>query len=323
MGSERGVEMREPALAIHGGCGAIPKAELTPNEDRAARAGLRKALEVGYAVLEAGGAAVDAVAETIVVLEDDPVFNAGYGAALNRAGFHELDASLMDGATGRAGAVAGSRRIRNPVRVVRQLMEVSDPLLLIADAADAWAEANGFETVENSYFTTASRRESLERILELEREDKLHTASERDRHGTVGAVALDRNGHLAAATSTGGYTGKPVGRIGDTPIIGAGTWADDRTCAISGTGKGELFIRLAFGHEIHARMLYGGMTLEAAMNALIHTEMLAIGNPNRLVGGAGACAVDKDGNVVLPYNTEGMYRGWIRREGKFVAIHES
>ena len=322
MGSERGALMREPVLAIHGGCGAIPKAELTSDADRAARAGLRRALEVGYAVLESGGAAVDAVAESIVVLEDDPVFNAGFGAALNRGGFHELDASLMDGATGRAGAVAGSRRIRNPVRVVRALMEASDPLLLIADAADAWAEANGFETVDNTYFSTNERREALEKMLELERTDNLEAASERDRHGTVGAVALDRNGHLAAATSTGGYTAKPVGRIGDTPMIGAGTWADDRTCAISGTGKGELFIRLAFGHEIHARMLYGGMSLEAATNALIHTEMLAIGNPNRLVGGAGACAVDKDGNVVLPYNTEGMYRGWIRREGVFVAIHE-
>jgi beta-aspartyl-peptidase (threonine type) len=308
--------MREPVLAIHGGCGAIPKAELTPTADKAARAGLHRALEVGFAVLMAGGKAMDAVMESIVILEDDPVFNAGFGAALNRAGVHELDASLMDGATGRAGAVAGVKRIRNPVRVARQLMENADPLLLIAQAADDWAAAHGFEMVENSYFSTPSRRESLELMLEREVTGDVKAVSERDKHGTVGAVSLDIHGHLAAATSTGGYTAKPVGRVGDSPIIGAGTWADDRTCAISGTGKGELFIRLAFGHEVHARMLYQGMTLEAAINALIHDQMVALGN------GAGACAVDRDGNVVLPYNTEGMYRGWIRPGSVFVAIHE-
>jgi L-asparaginase / beta-aspartyl-peptidase len=308
--------MREPVLAIHGGCGAIPKAELTPALDKAARAGLHRALEVGFAVLAAGGKAMDAVMESIVILEDDPVFNAGFGAALNRAGVHELDASLMDGATGRAGAVAGVKRIRNPIRVARQLMENADPLLLIAQAADDWAAAHGFEMVENTYFSTPSRRESLELMLKREVTGNVKPVSERDKHGTVGAVALDRNGHLAAATSTGGYTAKPAGRVGDSPIIGAGTWADDRTCAISGTGKGELFIRLAFGHEVHARMLYQGMTLEVAINGLIHDEMVALGN------GAGACAVDRDGNVMLPYNTEGMYRGWIRPGSVFVAIHE-
>lgn len=309
--------MREPVLAIHGGCGAIPKAELTPATDKAARAGLHRALEVGFKVLKAGGNAFDAVTESIVILEDDPVFNAGFGAALNRAGVHELDSSLMDGATGRAGAVAGAKRIRNPVRVARALMENADPLMLIAQAADNWAETHGFEMVENSYFTTASRRESLELMLRREASGDLKPVSERDKHGTVGAVALDIHGHLAAATSTGGYTAKPVGRVGDSPIIGAGTWADNRTCAISGTGKGELFIRLSFGHEVHARMLYQGLTLEAAMNGLIHDQMVALGN------GAGACAVDRDGNVMLPYNTEGMYRGWIRTEGVFVAIHET
>ncbi len=308
--------MAEPVLAIHGGCGAIPKAELTPDADRAARAALKRSLEVGYAVLAAGGPAVDAITEAIAVMEDDSSFNAGFGAAFNRDGRHELDASLMDGATGRAGAVAGTSRIRNPVRVVRRLMEVSDPLLLIADAADAWALENGFATVENTYFSTDARREALDRMLERERIGNLAAASERDRHGTVGAVALDAHGNLAAATSTGGYTAKPVGRVGDTPIIGAGTWADNRTCAVSGTGKGELFIRLAFGHELHARMLYRGESLEAAAGSLIHGELAALG------GGAGACAVDREGNVTLPYNTEGMYRGWIRRAGLYLAIHE-
>ncbi len=308
--------MTTPVLAIHGGCGAIPKAELTPELDLAARAALRRALKAGYAVLTAGGAAIDAVAEAVVVMENDPVFNAGYGAALNKGGFHELDSSIMEGTTGRAGAVAGARQIRNPVRVVRRLAEVSDPLLLIGEAADAWAQENGFETVDNSFFTTPSRQEALQRMLERERQGTLAAAPERDKHGTVGAVALDRHGHLAAATSTGGYTAKPVGRIGDTPIIGAGTWADDRTCAVSSTGKGELFIRRALGHEIHARMLYQGASLEQATDAMIHTEMTALG------GGAGLCAVDREGNVALPYNTEGMYRGWIRGEELYVAVHE-
>ena len=308
--------MTTPVLAIHGGCGAIPKAELTPELDLAARAALERALKAGYAVLTAGGPAIDAVAEAVVVMENDPVFNAGYGAALNEGGFHELDSSIMEGKAGRAGAVAGARQIRNPVKVVRMLAEASDPLLLIGEAADAWAREHGFETVDNSSFTTPSRQEALQRMLERGRQGTLAAAPERDKHGTVGAVALDRHGHLAAATSTGGYTAKPVGRVGDTPIIGAGTWADDRTCAISGTGKGELFIRRALGHEIHARMLYQGTTLAKAADDMIHGEMTALG------GGAGLCAVDREGNVALPYNTEGMYRGWIRGEELYVAVHE-
>ena len=308
--------MPGPVLALHGGCGAIPKAELGPQADRDARLALRRALESGFALLEAGGSALDAVAQAVVVMEDDPSFNAGYGAALNREGFHELDASLMDGESGRAGAVAGARRIRHPVLAARGLAEVSDPLLLVGEAADAWAAAHGLEMVDNSSFSTPSRREALDRMLERERLGTTASAPERDKHGTVGAVALDRGGHLAAATSTGGYTAKPAGRVGDSPIIGAGTWADDRTCAISGTGKGELFIRRALGHELHARMLYRGASLEEAAHELIHGDMTELG------GGAGLCAVDRDGNVTLPYNTAGMYRGWISAAGVFVAIHE-
>ena len=308
--------MSRPVLAVHGGCGAIPKAELTPEADRAARAGLKRALEAGYVALKAGESAIEAVTRAVVILEDDPSFNSGHGAALNRGGFHELDAALMDGESGRAGAVAGARRIKNPVLVARALAEVSDPLLLIGEAADAWAGAHGFELVDNAAFSTPERREALARMLERERLGNAREASERDRHGTVGAAALDARGHLAAATSTGGYTAKPVGRVGDTPIIGAGTWADDRTCAVSGTGKGELFIRKALGHELHARMLYAGASLAYAADALIHGELGAL-------GGAGLCAVDRDGQVTLPYNTEGMYRGWISAQGLFVAVHET
>lgn len=304
-----------PVLALHGGAGAIPRAELTPELDREAREGLRSALRAGWAVLEGGGAALDAVTAAVQTLEDHPSFNAGHGAALNRAGFHELDASVMDGATGRAGAVAGVQRIRHPVLAARALLTEADPLLLLGEAADRWAQERGLEMVDNAFFTTERRRAALERILQREEEGTAAQASEADKHGTVGAVALDAQGHLATATSTGGYTAKPVGRVGDSPLIGAGTWADDRTCAVSGTGKGEHFIRTALAHTIHARMLYLGETLEGATEA-------AIGAVTALGGGAGLCAVDARGNVVLPFNTEGMYRGWMSAQGEFVAIHQ-
>ena len=304
------------ALALHGGCGTLPKEDLPPEEWAEAKRHIADALRAGWTILAQSGTAVDAVEATVVVLEDSPHFNAGHGAAFNQGGHHELDASLMEGTTGRAGAVAGVRRTRHPVRAAQALAVESDPLLLIGEAADMWAEHHGLEMVENSWFSTPSRREALERMLERGRQGTGAAAPERDKHGTVGAAALDRYGHLAAATSTGGYTAKPVGRIGDTPIIGAGTWADDRTCALSGTGKGELFIRLALGHEVHARMLYGKETLQDATNALIHGEL------RRLGGGAGLCAVDRQGNVALPFNTEGMYRGWISAQGMNVAVHE-
>lgn len=307
---------RRPVLAVHGGCGAIPRASLTPETNAAARDALRRALHAGYALLDAGGSAVDAVTAAVQVMEDDPVFNAGYGAALNRDGVHELDASLMDGRDGRAGAIAGARRVRSPVRVARALAEMSDPLLLIGEAADAWAAQHGFELVDNAFFTTPSRRAALDAMLEREARGTAAGATEQEKHGTVGAVALDRAGHLAAATSTGGYTAKPAGRVGDSPIIGAGTWADDRTCAMSGTGKGELFIRVAAGHDLHARMLYGGQTLERAAHDLIHGTLTPLG------GGAGLCAVDRHGNVTLPFNTEGMYRASMTATDVYVAIHE-
>lgn len=306
-----------PVIALHGGAGTISKASLTPEADAAARAGLRGALEAGYAILSAGGTALDAVTAAVVALESHPSFNSGHGAAFNRGGFHELDASIMDGRTGLAGAVAGARRIKHPILAARALAKQADPLLLIGEAADTWAGQNGLELVENTFFSTDSRREMLRRMLEREQLGTLAQATEQEKHGTVGAVALDLDGHLAAATSTGGYTAKPVGRVGDSPIIGAGTWADDRTCAVSGTGKGELFIRTALAHSIHARMLYAGQTLAQAAQAQID-ETARLGG-----GGAGLCAVDTRGNVALPFDTEGMYRGWMNADGVYVAIHEN
>ncbi|RJF73048.1 isoaspartyl peptidase/L-asparaginase [Deinococcus cavernae] len=306
----------KPVIAIHGGAGTISKASLTPEADAAARAGLRNALEAGYAVLAGGGTALDAVTAAVVELESHPSFNSGYGAAFNQGGSHELDAAIMDGQTSLAGAVAGAKRIKHPILAARALAQQADPLLLIGEAADTWAQERGLEVVENSFFSTDSRRELLERMLERQRQGTAAQATEQEKHGTVGAVALDAHGHLAAATSTGGYTAKPVGRVGDSPIIGAGTWADDRTCAVSGTGKGELFIRTALAHSIHARMLYAGQTLAQAAQAQID-ETGRLGG-----GGAGLCAVDRHGNVALPYDTEGMYRGWMNADGVYVAIHE-
>lgn len=306
----------KPVIAIHGGAGAISKSALTPEASRSIRAGLRQALEAGWTILHQGGTALDAVTAAVIALENDPHFNAGHGAAFNRAGQHELDASIMDGYTGLAGAVAGVKRIKHPVLAARELARVADPILLIGDAADSWASGQNLELVENTFFSTAARRELLEKMLERERLGTAGQATEQEKHGTVGAAALDLNGHLAAATSTGGYTAKPVGRVGDSPLIGAGTWADDRTCAVSGTGKGELFIRTALAHSIHARMLFAGQTLQEAAQAQVD-EVGRLGN-----GGAGLCAVDAQGNVTLPFNTEGMYRGWMNAENLFVAIHQ-
>jgi beta-aspartyl-peptidase (threonine type) len=280
------------------------------------RASLRASLEAGWAVLARGGASMDAVVAAIAVMEDDPNFNAGHGSAFNADGGHELDASIMEGTTLHAGSVASTRRIRNPIRVVAELARRgSDPLMLAGEGADRWAERNGFAMVDNAHFATEWRREALREIKAREDAGTMAAAPESEKHGTVGAVALDAAGHLAAGTSTGGYTNKLVGRVGDSPIIGAGTWADDRTCAVSATGKGEFFIRKALSHEIHARMRWGGQTLEAAAGAMIHGEL------DGWAAGAGLVAIDREGNFTLPYNTEGRYRGHASAAGIEVAVY--
>jgi beta-aspartyl-peptidase (threonine type) len=308
--------MSVPTLVIHGGCGVIPRAQMSAAREAGFRASLRASLEAGWAVLAGGGPAMAAVEAAIAVMEDDPNFNAGHGSAFNADGAHELDASIMDGATLRAGSVASTRRIRNPIRVVGELARRgADPLMLAGEGADRWAEANGFAMVENGYFATEWRRAALEEIRARARAGTLAAAPESEKHGTVGAAALDAAGHLAAGTSTGGYTNKMVGRVGDSPIIGAGTWADDRTCAISATGKGEFFIRKALAHEIHARMLWGGQSLAVASHAMIHDEL------SGWAAGAGLVALDRAGNAVMPYDTEGMYRGKASPAGIEVAVY--
>ena len=304
------------ALAIHGGCGTLPKAEMTEAEWAQARSDLASALRAGWAILTRGGAAVDAVEAAVRVMEDSPHFNAGHGAAFNTEGEHELDASIMDGATLAAGAICGAKRIRNPVSAAKALMLRGDPLLLAGAAADDFAEHEGVDTVENEHFSTERRRRNLASMKLREIVGTAAEASEAEKHGTVGAVACDAQGHLAAATSTGGYTNKPVGRVGDSPIIGAGTYARDGRCAVSGTGKGEYFIRYCVGHEIASLIAYKGLSLQAATDAV-----LAELSEHKI--GAGLVAVGADGTVVAPYNTEGMYRGWVTEDGLIhVATHD-
>jgi isoaspartyl peptidase/L-asparaginase-like protein (Ntn-hydrolase superfamily) len=279
-------------IAIHGGAGVL-------RSDRPGarhRAALARALDAGYAILRDGGASLDAVAAAVVVLEDDPLFNAGRGSSLNSAGAVEMDAAIMEGRGLRAGAVAAVRRIRNPILAARAVMEKTRHVLLAAEGAERFARAQGLRLERPAYFRTARQLAAL--------------AKRRKRyHGTVGAVALDRAGNLAAATSTGGYTGKLPGRIGDSPLVGAGTYADNRACAVSATGLGEAFIRAAVGHDICARMRYRGDSLAAAAAA-------ALREVARLGGDGGLVALDRRGNVVLPFNSEGMLRAWIDARGR-------
>ncbi|PKA42677.1 isoaspartyl peptidase/L-asparaginase (plasmid) [Rhizobium sullae] len=308
--------MTKIALAIHGGCGVMPEDSMSAQDWAAARNDIAAALRAGYAVLASGGRAIDAVEAAVVVMENSAQFNAGHGAALNENGVHELDASIMDGETLASGAISAARTIRNPVKAARALMEDGRAMFLTAGAADMFAKAKGLDIEPQSYFTTRKRQDALAAM-------KAHATAgtegtENEKHGTVGAVALDAAGHLAAATSTGGYTNKPDGRVGDSPVIGAGTYSRDGICAVSGTGKGEFFIRYVVGHEIASRIAYLGEDLATASDIVIN-RCLA---PHQI--GAGLVAVDAEGAISAPFNTPGMFRGWVTPEGKaFVATHKT
>jgi L-asparaginase / beta-aspartyl-peptidase len=305
------------ALAIHGGCGVMNKADMPESEWEAARADLKRALRAGWAKLTQGGSALDAVEAAVMVMEDSEHFNAGHGAALNTDGDHELDASIMDGRTGEAGAVAMTRAIRNPITAARALMHSGETVLLGGAAADTFAKKAGLTMVDQAYFTTNRRIKALASLKEHAKAGTAAKASEAEKHGTVGAAALDTHGHLAAATSTGGFNNKPAGRIGDSAIVGAGTYARDGVVALSGTGKGEFFIRHAVGHEIASRMRYLGESLNDASQHVVFTDLA----PHDI--GAGLVAIGADGAISAPYNTAGMYRGWIDTQGRmFVATHD-
>jgi beta-aspartyl-peptidase (threonine type) len=294
------------SIAIHGGAGTLPRAEMSPLQEAEYRRGLEIALDAGYAVLERGGTSLDAVTATVKILEDNPLFNAGKGAVLNRGGQAELDASIMDGRDLRAGAIAGVRHVKNPIELARLVMETSPNVMLVGAGAEEFALTQGMMLVPNEYFQTEARREQLERALRPKTSGSASRSlptNNLSAFGTVGAVARDNQGNLAAATSTGGMTAKRWNRVGDTPIIGAGTYADNASCAVSATGHGEYFIRANVAHDICARVAYGGASLAKAVNEVVMKKLVAMG------GEGGVIAVDAQGALVLEFNSEGMFRG--------------
>ncbi|GGZ69192.1 hypothetical protein GCM10008101_24440 [Lysobacter xinjiangensis] len=312
------VALDAPMLVLHGGAG-VERAGMTPADEAAARAALEAALRAGHARLKAGAPAMDAVTAAVTVLEDAPQFNAGRGAVFTHDGRNELDASVMDGATGKAGAVAGVHRVRNPLQLARTVMERSNHVMMVGDGAEAFAKSQGIGLVDPSWFRTEKRWQQLQQALKEEASAQAANVPlvlpGKAYFGTVGALALDAAGHLAAGTSTGGMTNKRYGRVGDSPIIGAGTWADAR-CAVSGTGWGEFYIRGASAHEICARVRLAGTPLRRAADAVINRDIPKAG------GDGGAIALGADGSVAFPFNTEGMYRGWIGADGvPHVAIY--
>jgi L-asparaginase / beta-aspartyl-peptidase len=295
-------------LAIHGGAGVMRRAEMTPEMDAAYRAGLNDALDAGSKVLAAGGTSLDAVEAAVRVLEDNPNFNAGKGAVLTREGVAELDASIMDGATRKAGAVAQVRTVKNPIRAARYVMDQTDRVMFAGKDVDAMAAKAGLEIVPPEYFITPRRLEALKRAMAGDLQPM-------DRYGTVGAVALDTHGNLAAATSTGGMNAKPPGRVGDAPIIGAGTYAQNGACAVSSTGDGEYFIRASVARMICARISMQHVSPQRAAQETLD-EVKALG------GTGGVIVLGQDGKVALSMNTEGMFRGQVSASGqRKVAIY--
>lgn len=305
-------------FVIHGGAGTIERSRMTPEREKAYRDKLTEALRAGYDVLKRGGVCLDAVVAAITLLEDSPLFNAGKGAVFTNAGTNELDSSIMDGRTLKAGAVAGLKRIKNPILLARLVMEQSPHVLMTGEGAEAFATQKGVELVDPKYFYTEERWQQLQKAKDaekspppkrskLEREaipTKDTAAFDEHKFGTVGAVCLDRAGNLCAGTSTGGMTNKRFGRIGDSPIIGAGTYANNETCAVSCTGDGEYFIRSVVAHDISAQMQYAGKVVAQAAESTL--EKVA-----KIGGTGGLIAIDRQGNFAMPFNTSGMYRGWI------------
>jgi len=312
--------MSRPVIVIHGGAGALARQAMSAEKERCYTQALTRIVEQGQAILAAGGSALDAVTEAVRRLEECPLFNAGKGSVFTHQGGHELDASIMDGRTRAAGAVCAVTRIRNPILAARAVMEHSPHVMFTGAGAEAFAFDRGLEQVEPQFFDTAERYRQLQRALADAAGAILdHDAPSHDdpidpdrKFGTVGAVACDRNGHLAAATSTGGMTNKQTGRIGDSPIIGAGCYADDESAAVSCTGSGEVYIRTVAAYDVAAQMRYGGVSLQAAAQRVVFDTILALG------GSGGLISVDAAGNVALPFNSEGMYRG----EGYIGALPE-
>ncbi len=308
----------EFGIVIHGGAGTILKENMSDSLEAAYKAKLKEAISVGYEILKNGGNSIDAVACTINVMEDSPLFNAGKGAVFTHEGNNELDASIMDGATLNAGAVAGVKHIKNPINLARDVMEKSEHVMLYGKGAEEFASSLGYKMMDTSYFFTKNRYESLQQTLQKEKTQNEKKVSFEDHYiqnskfGTVGCAALDKNGNLAAGTSTGGMTNKRWNRIGDSPIIGAGTYANNATCAVSATGWGDFFIRSVVAYDISAMMEYKGMSLQEAASEVIQKKVPALG------GDGGIVAIDKDGNVAMEFNTAGMYRATMNSRGELV-----
>jgi beta-aspartyl-peptidase (threonine type) len=310
------METRRIGLAVHGGAGTIERSKMTPERERGYRAGLENALRAGWDILKRGGSSLDATEAAVRVLEDDPHFNAGKGSVFTSAGTNELDAAIMDGKTLAAGAVASLKHIKNPINLARLVMEKSGHVMMDGEGAEAFAKENGIELVDQKYFFTQERWDALQKIKTAEKHrtgnaGEKFLITDQDRHGTVGAVALDQNGNLAAATSTGGMTNKRPGRVGDSPVIGAGTYANNAACAVSATGDGEYFIRATIARDVATLMEYRGMSLRDAAQT-------ALDKVSKLGGTGGLIAIDRQGDIALPFNTSGMYRGYIDPQGKFV-----
>ncbi len=305
-------------MVIHGGAGTILKKNMTPELEQAYQSKLKEALQTGYDILKNNGSSMDAVEATINILEDSPLFNAGKGAVFTGDGTHELDASIMDGRTLQAGAVASVKHVKNPITLARLVLEKSPHVMMVGAGAEEFAVQHNLDRVSQYYFYTEKRWKSLQKRKESV-EEKTTLVPEKENikladkeKGTVGAAALDKAGNLAAGTSTGGMTNKMFGRVGDSPIIGAGTYANNQTCAVSGTGHGEYFMRLLVSYDIHALMAYEGKSLKEAANTVIMKKLEELG------GTGGIIAIDKDGNIAMPFNTDGMYRGYIRENGETV-----
>lgn len=310
-------ERAEYAIAIHGGAGTITRENMTPETEEQYLAALNAALDIGEEVLKNGGSSMDAVEQTIIFMENSPLFNAGKGAVFTNSGRNELDASFMDGATRNAGAVGGVTIVKNPIRAARAVMEKSEHVMLTGTGAEQFAIEQGLDTVSNDYFFTQRRWDALQRVKAAEDKSSGTLLEFPDRKfGTVGCAALDKNGNLAAGTSTGGMTNKRYNRIGDSPIIGAGTYALNNTCAISSTGHGEYFIRFAVAYDISAMMEYKGMSLQGAADFVINKKLKEAG------GSGGIISVDKYGNVAMPFNTAGMYRGYAKPGERVTKIYK-
>ena len=301
----------EYVLVVHGGAGVITRASMDSIVEASYRSAIDSALTIGEKILADGGTSLDAVEAVVVWMEDNPLFNAGKGAVFTYAGINELDASIMNGKDLTAGAVGGVKHVKNPIKLARAVMEKSEHVMLVGAGAEEFAKDHGIELVDSSYFFTQRRWDShMEGLKEMK------AADAEKKHGTVGAVALDKHGNLAAATSTGGMTNKRWNRIGDTPVIGAGTYANNATCAVSSTGHGEYFIRWAVAHDISAMMEYKGVGLQQAAEHVIMDKLLSV------EGEGGVIGVDRSGQLTMTFNSEGMYRGYAKPGERFVGVYK-